>query len=102
MYTGSVRPNNEFSINLGSKIKIEHDKIESVGLKNFLEMKYIGMIVNTEKVIDMNLWIVMNSIAVSKLKKGNIPDSKIGQPLLGIVNAFGNSPKIIVSIAYVK
>tara|TARA_B100000029_G_scaffold158601_1_gene154025 strand:+ start:1694 stop:2002 length:309 start_codon:yes stop_codon:yes gene_type:complete len=102
MYIGSVRPKREFSINLGSKTKIKQHRNDSVGLKNFLEIKYRGIIVKTEKVIETNRCIVMNSIAVLKLKKENMPESKSDQPLLGNVNALGNSPRIIVSIAYVK
>ena len=57
MYKGSISPNVEFIIILGSKINSATPTKLNVLLKNLLQRKNNGIAVNTEIEIDKILWI---------------------------------------------
>ena len=99
MNNGSINPENEFSIILGSNTKNIAHSNERFFPKNRLDKKKTGITVIIEKNIEVKRWIVMNSIAESKSKNGKIRDRNRDHPLFGNVYDFGNSPNNIVSIA---
>ena len=62
----------------------------------------MGIIVAVERIMDDNLCVIWKSRNVSGLTILKIRERNTGLPLLGKLYSFGNSPSILVSIAYLK
>ena len=88
---GSEIPNVEFSIIFGLKMNNDAATNATLELKNFVMVKYIGIIVIQDISMEVILWIFINSIILLFWKMEKIGDRKIGQPNLFITYPSGKT-----------
>ena len=97
---GSIIPNNEFMMILGSKIKIPAAINAYCFSKNRLASRQIGIIVNMEIIVDSKRCKFIKSKKLSDLTTEKNNERNVGQPLLGKLYPSGNLPNKLISIAY--